>query len=155
MVTNFIEYCFYGVSCIPAYSITFESETKMATCRIYLDKVFTSNSGVHISQIPLLLALLDEDSDYFNYLPSLILGRYQRVVNSLIYWMRRKDVNDAKGVVLTFMKNESDKNLFLDLYKDSENILRSKNTDVVRHFQSKETNNFFNSRWLVPSWRFQ
>ncbi|CAB3252991.1 unnamed protein product [Arctia plantaginis] len=107
VLTDNIEYCLYGVSCIPPNSITWEKNSTAVQCTIYDHDKCKYSIGVH-HKMPLLLTVLSMISE----LPE--CGNIDDI-SSVIRWVKQQQ----KDVINEITNNISDLNkrkIFIDLF---------------------------------------
>ncbi|CAH0589235.1 unnamed protein product [Chrysodeixis includens] len=150
VLTNRIEYCLLGVSCIPIYSIKLEEKTKAINCLIYGHEAIRTMLGVY-KKMPVLLTILHETGDYVAKLGEVMMCGPTDLV-PVIKWVKRQREEALIAAITKNLKDDKDKAGFMQLYQKIKTLfLFSPCNLAVKHFQRQRPHELYRDdrKWFA------
>lgn len=149
VLTNNIEYSCFGVSCIMPNSLY--KHEGVLNCTIYKHKAVKDAIGVY-DKMPILLALLNESSDYLEKLALRIENGDSNDIKMVIRYVKQKKEATVVHTVVESIEDEDQIKVFKEVYEKIKTIyLYPLCTLVLKYFQRDRAHGLFkdDKKWFA------
>lgn len=149
VITNNIEYCLFGVSCIQPNSVGHQLSEQPLKCTILEHEKFKTAFGVY-GKMPILLTLLNENGVYLNKVRE-IIDCESYFIPSIVRLVKSQRAEGLISKVLKTMNDENGK-AFLEVYEKIQNLyLYPSCSPAVKYFQRQRPHGLFrdDKKWFA------
>lgn len=134
VVTNNVEYCLFGVSCILPNNIFYEQSNKTLKCIMYEQEKIKSFFGLY-NKTPILLTVLNESIDFSDAIPEWLQCIKNYDIRTMIHWVKRQR-NDVITSILKIFTEEKKRKIIQDLFNKIQILyLYPSYHSAVKYFQ--------------------
>ncbi|XP_026735684.1 uncharacterized protein LOC113499402 [Trichoplusia ni] len=150
VLTNRIEYCLLGVSCIPIDSMEIEDSTKKINCSIYEHEAVKTAIGVY-KKMPVLLTIFHETGDYVAKLSKVMMCGPNDVI-PVIRWVKRQREEVLIAAISKSLQDDKEKAAFMERYENIKNLYLLPPCNLaVKYFQKSRPHGLFRDdrKWFA------
>ncbi|KAJ8712125.1 hypothetical protein PYW07_004967 [Mythimna separata] len=151
VLTNNLEYCCFGVSCITPNSLEHVKGISKIKCSIYENDKVKTAIGVY-DKMPILLALLNESAGYLEMLAEVIGNKDIDMITPVIRWVKRQKEANAISAVSTAIDDDEQNNIFKAVYDKIETIYKYPLCNLaVKYFERERDYGIFkdDKKWFA------
>lgn len=150
VITNKIDYCIYGVSCIPVNFLHFNKAHKTIKCKIYDKEDCGNHFKLNKDIIPLFITLIDDNSIQITLLSKLFTFQKDNLIPALITWLNSQERENVVNTVIRLMKTEEKIQSFKTTLDKTDQLLTCKNHLAEQYFSQHE--NYWDISKEDPMW---
>lgn len=142
VLTNNIEYCLLGMSCVTPDSITYDKNKKGISCKIQTPEGHKAYFCLHNHMKPVFMAVVDEDGLMYRKIPRIIGLQKKNPIGTMIYWFNHQNQTEAIEKLAKVLDSEADKQKFRDtVHELIKLILFTRKNPALKYFNMTESDN--------------